>query len=494
MKKAILKLILLVFTLFCLATPLQAAEPAAPTHPDWATVNEVLDLIDKYPVNQPGRAGNTENEIKNLLEAMDDPYSYYMDPSEYEAVYNGYSNNYIGIGVVFQMDERYPLVTEVFKDSPADRAGIKPDDMLIKVNGRSVADLTSLEILARMDGRAGSKIGLTIRRSGSEDFDLTLTQELIHAPAVYDKILDGQIGYIRLSQFSAGSAYEFRNAAFAMKRQGVSKLIVDMRGNPGGLLGEAMSIANLFLKIGTPIVNIEDSDGNREVLRTSGMPILLGTPTVILVDNLSASASELLSGALQDHQVAVIVGERTYGKGSMQEMIPLASGAAVSVTVAKYYTPLGHQVDGIGISPDYQVIAPEMQLVTAQKLLLPPGEDVAVFEKDSVQVMVNDIPVQIGDSIIEENGKVYLPLRVTFEALGYKVDWPSKDAARNTVGVRISGFGRDVFISSIKAQNRNGLELHFVEETLYVSLEDLNLFGVSYEIDGKTIEVKKKTN
>ena len=491
MKKYISMFVLLVFALFCLAAPLQAAEP---TNPDWATINEVLDLIDKYPVNQPGRAGNTESEIKRLLEAIDDPYSYYMDPSEYEAVYNGYSNNYIGIGVVFQMGERYPFVTDVFKGSPAAKAGILPDDTFIKVNGRSIADLTTAEILDRMDGRVGAKIGLTIRREGVEDFDLTLVQDVIHAPAVYDTVLDEQIGYIRLVQFSTGSAREFRNAAFTMKRQGVNKLIIDLRGNPGGLLGEAMSIANLFLKVGTPIVSIEDSEGYREVLRTTGMPILLGTPTVILVDGLSASASELLSGALQDHHAAVIVGERTYGKGSMQEMIRLASGAAVSVTVAKYYTPLGNQVDGIGITPDYQVIATEMQLVTAQKLLLPPEEDIAVFERDSDQLLINGISVQMNNSTIEENGKVYLPLRVTFEALGYKVDWPSKDIARGAVGARISGFGRDVFISSVTGQNTNGLELHFKDDTLYVSLDDLSKFGVNYEINGKSIAIKKQTH
>ena len=491
MRKTVLKLVLAVFLLCCLAAPLQAAEQ---TNPDWATVNEVLDMIDKYPVQQPGNAGKVESQIKSLLESLDDPYSYYMDPSEYEAVFNGYSNNYIGIGVVFQMGEQYPLITEVFKDSPAARAGIRPDDEIVKVNGRSIAALATQEVLDRMDGGAGSKIRLTIRREGTEDFDLTLVQELIHAPAVSQKTLDGQIGYIRLAQFSVGSAYEFRNAAFAMKRQGVSKLIVDLRGNPGGLLGEAMSIANLFLKIGKPIVNIEDADGSREVLRTSGMPILLGTPTVVLVDGLSASASELLAGALQDHQAAVIVGENTFGKGSMQEMIPLQSGAAVSVTVAKYYTPLGRQVDGVGITPDYQVIAPEMQLVTAQKLLLPPEEDVAVFEKGSAQMLLNGIPVQINDNIIEENGKVYLPLRLTFEALGYQVDWPSKDGVRNTVGARVYGFGRDVFISSIKGQNRNGLELHFKDETLYVALDELAKFGVNYQITGKSIALSKQTH
>lgn len=479
MCKTVVKMAILVILLFSIALPLQAAEQH---ELNGDAINEVLELINAYPVDNPEKAVLVEERIKGLMEEIDDPYTYYMNPDEFKIFNNQLANNYIGIGVMFEMREHFPVITEVFQNTPAEKAGIKAGDLLVKVNDRSVADLTVQELYTIMDGAEGASLNITVRRLGTDDIDLVLTQGIIHVPAASYEILDNNVGYINLSQFSDGSAREFMMAAFELEKQGATKLIMDLRGNPGGSLEEAVKIADLFLSPGSTIIRITDYNGYNDVISTAGLPLLSGMRTVVLVNGQSASASECLSGALQDHYAAIILGEKTYGKGSMQRVYQLESGAAVSITIAKYYTPLSNPVDGVGITPDYQIITPGLQQYFAQRLFKPYEENVVVFYQDSDEMLLNETPIQINNAVIGINNRVYLPLRAAFEALGYRVDWLVGDDGTVSIGTNMAQFGYDDF------------EMHFEGDTLYVALEELYVFGINYEINGNAITIWTQTH
>jgi len=336
-----------------------------------SNVYEAINLIQKHQYTaDPVKTEQILGKIENLLEAMDDPYSYYMNPDEYSDFIYDMHNSFVGIGIQFKISDIYPEIAHVFDDTPAARNGILAGDKIIRLNGREVAGISDRDFANRMLGEPGSRIMITIRRGGVEDFDVLLVREEIHIPAVFHLVFEDGIGYIRLSVFSVGSSWEFRQAVVDLRRQDVTELIVDLRGNPGGSLDEAASIANMFLSPGKTIVNIVDVFGGVEKMVSKGRPIISGMSVVVLVDSNSASASELLSGSLQDNQVALIVGEKTFGKGTMQSVIPMADGAAVNLTTAEFYTPQGRPVHNVGITPSYQEVAnPELQLAKARELL-----------------------------------------------------------------------------------------------------------------------------
>ena len=366
MRKTVLKLVLLTLLMFVIALPSHAAGQDRLKRD---TVYQVMDLIVQHYNDNTGNSAQIEKRIKSLVESLNDPYSYFLNPSEYKELMNEYANNYVGIGILFNMSDNYPCIVRVYDDTPASDAGLQPGDVIIKVNGGNTADMSMEEFYTVMGGPDGSKIRITVRRSGVKDFELSLVRESIHISAVYYDVFDDGIGYIGLSQFSFDSAKEFRLAAAALKQQGVKELIVDLRGNPGGFLTEAASIAGLFLMPGKPLSRITNVDGYSEVVRATGMPICREMNTIVLVDEYSASASELVSGALQDYQVAIIVGGKTFGKGTVQDLFPLKNGAAVNITVAEYFTPLKRPVNGVGITPDYKVNDPLLQLEKARELL-----------------------------------------------------------------------------------------------------------------------------
>jgi len=282
--------------------------------------------------------------INELLKTLD-PYTNYISESEIEDFRIATTGQYGGIGALIHRDGEHIVITDPYKNSPAKRAGIKAGDIVLSVNGKSAVGLSSDEISQLMKGAVGGKVDLVIKRYGEEKhLNFSVIREVINVESVdyFDK-LGQDIGYVKLDGFTQNSASKVRDAINEMRKEGKLKgLILDLRGNGGGLLGEAVDIVNLFVKSGLEVVSMRGQIASaNQTFRTRNQPLDADIPIVVLVNEQSASSSEIVSGALQDLDRAVVMGQRTYGKGLVQNVLPLVYNTQLKVTVAKYYIPSG---------------------------------------------------------------------------------------------------------------------------------------------------------
>ncbi|NEQ33576.1 MAG: PDZ domain-containing protein, partial [Leptolyngbya sp. SIO4C5] len=335
-------------------------------------VDEVWQLIDRNYVdgtfNQVdweairmsylGRDyGNQEeayDAIREMLEQLDDPYTRFMDPQEFRNMQVDTSGELTGVGIQISQDEETDeiLVVAPIEDTPAFNAGVQAQDVIVAIDGQSTEDMDLNEAVNLIRGPVGSQVKLTLKR-GDRTMDFDIERALIEIHPVrysYRQETEGGIGYIRLTQFSANAAVEMREAIQELEDRDVIGYILDLRGNPGGLLYSSIDIARMWLADGA-IVSTVDRQGivDEEAANNRALTEL---PLVVLVDGGSASASEILSGALQDNQRAVLVGTQTFGKGLVQSVRSLPDGSGVAVTVAKYLTPSGRDINKQGIEPD----------------------------------------------------------------------------------------------------------------------------------------------
>jgi carboxyl-terminal processing protease len=295
-----------------------------------------------------------EGALTGMMEAVGDPHTDYMNPDTFAHVNAAMNGAYEGIGATVRQDEAtggLELVS-IMDDSPAEEAGLLPGDVIVEVEGEDVTGLTQNEIIAQVRGPAGSTVNLGIQRA---DVDRILQFEVerrrISVPSVtYELLDDGEIGYIRLSQFEFGTADALRDALTALDANNLKGLILDVRGDPGGYLTTAIEVASAFVEDGTVV--IEKGPQRDYTYQALGNPIAPDVPLVVLVDAGSASASELISGALQDLGRATIVGMPTFGKGSVQTWHTLSNGGGIRITISRWYTPEGRSVSEVGIEPD----------------------------------------------------------------------------------------------------------------------------------------------
>jgi carboxyl-terminal processing protease len=296
--------------------------------------------------------------IREMLKKLNDPYTRFMNPEEFKSLQVDTSGELSGIGISIGVDEKNGkklTVIAPIEDTPAFKAGLQAKDVIVKINGKSTEGMDTNQAVALIRGEAGTSVNLTILRNGQQkDFTITRAKIEIH-PVKYSQKQTpaGNTGYIRLNQFSANAGKEMRDAITNLENKKVAGYVLDLRNNPGGLLFSSVEIARMWLNNGT-IVSTKDRQGEVDRETASG-PALTNKPLVILVDKGSASASEILSGALQDNKRAVLVGTRTFGKGLVQSVRPLDDGSGVAVTIAKYYTPLNHDINKRGIEPDFKV-------------------------------------------------------------------------------------------------------------------------------------------
>jgi carboxyl-terminal processing protease len=307
-----------------------------------------------------------EGAIRGMLDALDDPYTVYMNKQEYESFMTHTTGLYEGVGLVVENGED-GLVTVVapIEGTPSDRAGIKSADKIIKVDGTEVFGEQLEKAVSMMKGPEGTEVVLTIKREGLEEpFDVTIVREEIRLQTVKSQVIEDRIGYIRISAFDQKTYEDFKNALSSLTDNKIRGLVIDVRSNPGGLLDEVVNIADLLMGKGL-IVYTEDRKGNRkeEVSNANS----LGLPLVLLVDGGSASASEILAGAIQDSGTGVLVGTKTFGKALVQTVYTLSDGSAIKVTAAQYYTPKGKSIQGKGIEPDYTVTMPEDAVIGSYK-------------------------------------------------------------------------------------------------------------------------------
>ena len=295
--------------------------------------------------------------IREMLKKLDDPYTRFMDPKEFKNMQVDTSGELTGVGITIGLDEDTKKLTVIapLEDTPAFKAGILAKDVITKIDGKSTKGMDTSQAVTLIRGEPGSKVKLTISRNGKErDYLITRAKIEIH-PVDYSlkQTPAGRTGYIRLKQFSANASKEMREAIRDLEKKNVDGYILDLRNNPGGLLFSSIEIARMWLKDGT-IVSTIDRKGLVDKEAAYGRS-LTEKPLVVLVDKGSASASEILSGALQDNKRAVLVGSKTFGKGLVQSVRPLEDGSGVAVTIAKYLTPNGSDINKAGIKPDIKV-------------------------------------------------------------------------------------------------------------------------------------------
>ncbi len=299
-----------------------------------------------------------ENALNGMLTGLD-PHSNYMNAKAYRDMQVQTSGQFGGLGIEVTEDNGFIKVVSPIDDTPAARAGVKAGDLILALDGKSVQGLSLNDAVDQMRGAPNSTIRLTLKREGvDKPFELSMQREVIKVQVVKSR-LDGDIGYIRLSQFTEQSDSGVRHAIDQLKQQSGDRLrgiVLDLRNNPGGLLDQAVAVSNDFLNQGEIVsTKARHAEDSQRWDAKAGGDLINGLPLVVLINGGAASASEIVSGALQDHRRAVLVGTRSFGKGSVQTVIPLPGNGAMRLTTARYYTPSGRSIQGLGITPDIEV-------------------------------------------------------------------------------------------------------------------------------------------
>lgn len=316
-------------------------------------------IMDTLMLNFVGEKELTKDElfhgaIRGMMEALDDPHSTYFSEEELKSFTEDIKGEYAGVGMVVSKRDKVLTVVSPIEDTPAYKAGMKPQDKIVEIAGVSTFELTLEECVDKLKGKAGTSIKVKVARKGVDDLlNITLTRALIKLKYVKYSMMENDIGYLRLTQFGENISQDIKKALEDLNSQNMKGLVFDLRSNPGGLLSEAVRVSSFFTEK-DPIVTIKDKSGKVETHNHIGKA-LTNVPMVILINGGSASASEIVAGAIRDHKRGVLIGEKSFGKGSVQNSIPLQDGDAIKLTIAKYYTPSGESIHKKGINPDIEV-------------------------------------------------------------------------------------------------------------------------------------------
>ncbi|WP_031518156.1 S41 family peptidase [Desulfofalx alkaliphila] len=446
------------------------------------TIEEVLDYTLNYHVDRPKLDDLVNGAIEGMLDSLNDPHTEYMTPESLKNFTDSLDANYVGIGIKMEAEGDYPKVVAVFDNSPAQKANLRVGDIIIKVNGQSAYQEPLSAVADKVRGVEGTTVTLTLQR-GKEQFDVTLKRSAVNAPTVTTDIIFDNIGYVAIDSFGTETSNEFTAAIQQIKSSAVDGLIIDLRNNTGGYLMSAVHITEHFLPVGTAVVSVVDNNRESIVYRSYGTGRAAGIPLVILVNGNTASAAEILAGALQDHGVATLVGAQTYGKGTVQTLFNLHNGGALKVTAAKYQLPGGRYIDGVGIEPDKKILSPGLEIHGAKQLIKPDDQIQVEFTVGENRAVVNGKQYRLMGAPYQKNGVYYIPLRFAMESLGYQVEW---DDARN--GSYLTGLGKKLFIPA------NGETIHPLEVAnfiSYISVPDLKNLGFNCQVDAQRIKVIK---
>ena len=317
---------------------------------------EVLEKINKEYVDEINQSESMDSAINGLLQSLD-PYSSYMSPEIYNEMQTETSGEFGGLGIEVSMESGVVKVISPIDDTPASKAGIKAGDYIVKINDTQVQGKSLTEAVELMRGPVGSSINLTIRRRGEKKaLTFNIIREIIQIKSVKSDLLEKNIGYIRLTSFNENSGKQIEREINKLEKdKKVKAYILDLRNNPGGLLSQAIRISDFFLEDGEIVsTKSRKTSENRKWFAKKG-DLTNGKTLVVLINYGSASASEIVAGALKDHKRAILIGENSFGKGSVQSIIPLKNEGAIRITVAKYYLPSGKSISQVGVSPDIEV-------------------------------------------------------------------------------------------------------------------------------------------
>lgn len=370
---------------------------ATETYEELKTFSEVLTQIQKHYVEEVKSKDLIQGAIRGMLSTLD-PHSAYMTPEMYKEIQVETKGEFGGVGIQIGIKENRLAVIAPIEGTPAQRAGIRSGDFITKVNDESTKDLTLMDAVQRMRGPKGTRVSVTIEREGTpEPLVFTLIRDIIKIESVRSKVIENNIAYIRLTQFQESTAKDLSRALKQFHEQKLQSTILDLRNNPGGLLTSAVDVSELFLGPGKLIVYIKSREGRKDeyVSRSKEQPE--DYPMIVLVNEGSASASEIVAGAMQDWGRAVVIGTTTFGKGSVQTILPLADGSGLRLTTAKYYTPKGRSIQSTGIAPDI--------VVKSKPVMVAKGEE-KEGEKRPQKSKEEPIPgsSRIGDEVTSKNG------------------------------------------------------------------------------------------
>ena len=353
-KKAILNFLTFILILFLFNQKVISSENEIYEKID--VFGEVLEKINKEYVDEINQSDSMDSAINGLLQSLD-PYSGYMSPEIFNEMQTETSGEFGGLGIEVTMESGVVKVISPIDDTPASKAGIKAGDYIVKINDTQVQGKSLSEAVELMRGPVGSAIELTIRRRGEKKaLTFNVTREIIQIKSVKAELLEKNIGYIRLTSFNENSARQIKKEINKFeKNKNLKSYILDLRNNPGGLLSQAIKISDFFLDNGEIVsTKSRQQSENRKWFAKKG-DLTKGKTILVLINYGSASASEIVAGALKDHKRAILIGENSYGKGSVQSIIPLKNKGAIRLTVAKYYLPSGKSISEVGVSPDIEI-------------------------------------------------------------------------------------------------------------------------------------------
>jgi len=356
--------------------PASGASDDQEVYQSLSNFTKVLDLIERNYVEKVEPAKLTTSAIEGMLKSLD-PYSVYFTPERYKEFEEGTTGEFGGVGIEIFTQGDYIKVIAPFDDTPAQRAGIKPGDLIIGINGVTTRGMSPYEAVKALRGKVGTDVTITLRRARDEKVeDVTLTREVIHALSVKYKLEESGVGYLKLTHFQEKTTEELSNALKELEKENAAPLrglVLDPRNNPGGLLNQAVDVTDKFIDKGLIVSVRGRSTAQTTDYYASKEQTAYEHPMVVLVNKGSASASEVVAEALQDRKRAVILGDKTFGKGSVQTIIRLDDGSGLKLTTAKFYAPSGRSINGVGVTPDVFVEEgsgqDDVQLTRALELL-----------------------------------------------------------------------------------------------------------------------------
>jgi len=337
--------------------------PAASAHDaDLALYRSVLDRVRTSYVDPVNNGQLIDNSLKGMLTGLD-PHSDYMSEQEYQEMQDDTAGEFAGIGAELTRNDSHPVVVSPIDDTPAARAGIQAGDIILRIDGQVTEGMSLKDVVTALRGPADTPVKITIARKNDPPFDVTLTRAIIKVVSVKSQLEPGGIGYIRITSFTETTQREVTKALDDMRSQAgghFQGFVLDLRNDPGGLLDQAVRVAGDFLDGGTTVsIRGRSADDNRIFPAPANGDHIKGVPMVVLINGASASAAEIVAGALQDRQRAEVLGTQSFGKGSVQTIIPLEGHGALRLTTARYYTPNGRSIQGTGITPDRIVEQPK---------------------------------------------------------------------------------------------------------------------------------------
>jgi carboxyl-terminal processing protease len=328
---------------------------SAPSQLDYSSVDAVYGILKNDFDGNLNQTKLTEGLKAGLVNAAGDPYTEYFNPADAKAFNNELSGSIIGIGAELGSDaDKNIVIVSPLSGYPAEKAGLKPKDIVAAVDSQSTQGMSVGAVVTKIRGKEGAKVTLTVVRGAAKPFDVTITREKITIPSVKSQI-DGSIGYMKISQFTSDTVDLASKAAQDFKAKGVKGVVLDLRSDPGGYLSGAVGVSSLWLDKGKMVVQERRGSTVVSTEYSSGSGLLKGLPTVVLIDGGSASASEITAGALRDNGAAQLVGVKSFGKGSVQQVENLPDGSELKITIARWFTPNGKNIDKQGITPDVVV-------------------------------------------------------------------------------------------------------------------------------------------